>query len=74
MASSLSVIVEGSFERYDITAYENLVSMTEVLESSDAVESLEANLTAEQERFDHLTDSSQNLDPKQLVERGQGQG
>lgn len=59
-------------ERYEITAYENLIKMANALElSENAVESLQANLSDEREQLDRLENVSQGMNLKSLREQNQ---
>lgn len=59
-------------ERYEITAYENLIKMANALElSEDAVQSLQANLSDEREQLDRLENISHSMDLKSLRQQSQ---
>lgn len=54
-------------ERYEITAYEDLVRMADALELGDeTVQNLQDNLNEEQRQFDRLKSFSQGQDLRQL--------
>lgn len=59
-------------ERYEITAYENLIEMGNALElPENAIQSLQANLSDEREQLDRLQNASHSMDLRQLRQQNQ---
>lgn len=59
-------------ERYEISAYEDLIDIANALElSDDAVEMLESNLDDEREQLDRLQNASKEMDLGQLRQQNQ---
>ncbi len=54
-------------ERYEITAYENLIDMAEKLEMADVVELLEANLDEEEQTLNKLKALASEFDVTEIV-------
>lgn len=70
--AAYDIVAGKKVEKYEITAYENLLEMAEAMELSENVqESLQSNLSDEREQLDRLQNASQDTDLEQLQQQDQ---